>query len=85
MVPDVMTNVVNLRPDGQDDIVEWLEDLLAKAKSGEIDAVAVAYVKPEHGFVTGWRGKENTRDRLGFATNALSHRYTAWVLYGEPT
>lgn len=57
------------------DIIARLEDLLARAKRGEVSAVAYATLSPGGSKATGWDGTQGTRDQLGMAITILAHRF----------
>lgn len=76
-----MSEVIGFKgavPQGQavPEIVELLEGLLERARSGEIHALAYAAARGEgDGFSSGWEGNSGTRDALGAALSFLHHRY----------
>ena len=58
------------------DIVETLESLLERAKSGEIQAFAYAVARRRgDGLSNGWDGNGGTRDDLAAAIAHLNYRY----------
>lgn len=58
------------------EIVETIEDLLSRAKSGEIQAFAyAASCTAGDGFSNGWDGNGGTRDQLGAAISHLQARF----------
>lgn len=80
-----MAEVVTLRgeavraePDA--DLVEHLEALLARARAGDLRAVAYATVDDAGTAGSGWSGVFGTRHPLGSAVLMLSHRYAAALL-----
>lgn len=64
-----------LEPD--EEVIAVLEDLLERAKMGEISSIAYAYLLPEHAIGTGWAGADYGGEgiALGFAVSALHHGY----------
>lgn len=58
-------------------VIAVLEDLLERAKTGEIRSIAYAYLLPEYTLGTGWAGAETGGNgiSLGFAVSALQHEY----------
>lgn len=58
-------------------VIAVLEELLERAKAGEISAIAYAYLLPEYTLGTGWAGAETGGNgiSLGFAVSALQHEY----------
>ena len=57
-------------------IVEMLENLLEKAKNGDIQAMAYATCGGvENGFGNGWESNGGTRDVLGASIAHLNSRY----------
>ena len=60
-----------------ENVVAILEELLERAKTGEISALAYAYLLPEHAVGTGWAGADHAGRgiSLGFAISSLSHEY----------
>ena len=82
-----MANVVGIRPnvvtepDGPDaECVEFLESLLARARSGAIIGCAVVTVGPQGSIGTGWKGNVTCRD-MAAAVGLLHHRYYAsWLV-----
>jgi hypothetical protein len=74
-------------PAGQPDqaIIDRLEDLLARARRGEVSALAYATVSPGGHKATGWDGTQGTRDQLGTAIAILSHRWGKSLLGDHET
>jgi hypothetical protein len=58
-------------------VIAVLEDLLERAKTGEIRSIAYAYLLPEYALGTGWVGADQAGGgiALGFAVSALQHEY----------
>lgn len=65
-------------------VIEILTELLDRAKTGEISAIAYAYLLPEYTLGTGWAGAETGGNgvSLGFAVSALGHEYYAGLKNG---
>ena len=59
------------------EIVETIERLLDRAKSGELQAFAFATVDGGAALATGWDGNEGTRDAMGASVSLLQSRYFA--------
>jgi len=57
------------------DVVEILEELLERAKAGELQALAFATVNGGGALGTGWNGNEGTRDVMGASISLLQSRY----------
>lgn len=76
-----MSTVVGFKgkvPEGQPvpEIVKVLEDLLSRAKGGELQSLAyAATLAGSSGVAAGWDGNAGTRDALGAALSYLHHRY----------
>ena len=70
------------KEDGDDKITELLQDLLEKARSGEIESIAIACVSSSGDVSTGWAWKESLDtirlsggiSLLGYRLNQLSER-----------
>lgn len=56
-------------------VVDMLEDLLARAKVGDVQALAYAHVAPGGSVANGWEGTGASVHSLGFAVSVLHHRY----------
>jgi len=72
-------------PGGPDEeIIQVLEELLERAKTGEVSAIAYAYVLPDHALGTGWAGARISGGgiSLGFAVSSLAHDYYAGLKNG---
>jgi hypothetical protein len=65
------------------DIVTLLEQLLDRAKRGEIDGIAYATSAPNDVCATGWDGSGGTMFRLHSAVSTLHHRFNDMVAYGD--
>lgn len=67
-----------------ENVIAVLEELLERAKTGEIRAMAYAYLLPEHALGTGWVGADQAGGgiALGFAVSALQHEYYAGLKNG---
>lgn len=64
-------------------VVEALEALLVRARTGEIQAIASAYsLRYGSGTGTGWDGNGGTTEALGFAISCLHHRYFMEAIEG---
>lgn len=83
-----MNKVVALRggpagptePEAPDEtVIKILEEMLERAKTGEISAVALAYILPQHAVGTAWAGANFVGGgiALGFAITSLEHSYYA--------
>lgn len=59
-------------------VVEFLEGLVAEAKRGDIQAVAVAYVRPDDVVGEGWQSAEHSTSHHLFA--AISD---LWLAFGR--
>lgn len=66
------------QPDAE--LVQMLEDLTNRAKSGEIKSVAFAVTKNDQSIETGWEGGKFTRLPLASAIYMLQHRYAAAII-----
>jgi hypothetical protein len=71
-------------PDAQPDaaIIEFCEDLVARARAGQIRAIAVAMVKPGRVTLDGWRRADRGADcchELMAAITYLQLRYGAQI------
>lgn len=80
-----MTNVVKLdgvtldyEPDPH--IIAELERLLARAKDGDLRAIAYATCNANGSTGSGWEGVAGTRLPLGAAVAMLQHRYTSKLM-----
>lgn len=58
-------------------VIEILEELLERAKTGEVSALAYAYLLPDNAVGNGWAGADHDGRgiSLGFAISSLSHGY----------
>ena len=67
-----------------EDVIEVLEELLERARTGEVSALAYAYLLPDHAIGTGWAGANNSGGgmTLGFAVSSLAHDYYAGIKNG---
>lgn len=63
-----------------DDVIEVLEDLLARAKAGDLTGIAYALTEKDGKQGTGWVGAAGTRHPLGTALMMLNHRYSQGLL-----
>lgn len=81
-----MNKVVALRggpvgptePEAPDEeVIKILEEMLERAKTGEISAIALAYVLPQHAVGTAWAGANIVGGgiALGFAITSLEQSY----------
>lgn len=80
-----MSNVVGLRGEiplytPVPEVIECLEELLARAKAGEVRAVALAYVLPEGITGTAWNSGAASRHELTSAIAQLEFRHMAQVM-----
>ena len=64
-------------------IVETLESLLHRARSGALIGLAYCTVSDNQEQGTGWDGEAGTRHPLGTAIMMLNHRYAAALLTGK--
>lgn len=62
------------------ELVEGLEDLLAKAKDGEITGLAAGWVTRSGAFGTFWDGDAGTPVPLLVSVTALYKRFTNFVI-----
>ena len=58
-------------------VVELLEDLLARAKTGEVQGLAAAYIVFGGTTASSWEASGGSTHTLGFAISTLQHRYYA--------
>lgn len=65
------------------DMVAVIEDLLDRAKSGELRGLAYATFASGDITGTGWEGSDGSRHPLSSAIAMLQHRYTQALLGGE--
>ena len=65
------------------DMVAVVEDLLDRAKSGELRGLAYATFASGDITGTGWEGSDGSRHPLSSAIAMLQHRYTQALLGGE--
>lgn len=56
------------------EVVEMLEDLVAKARRGEIIGIACAWVDGGHGQFTGWRSGSTQTGAMIATTAMLAYR-----------
>ena len=56
-------------------VIDLLEDLLERAKAGDVQALAYANVAPGGAVASGWEGAGASVHSLGFAVSVLHHRY----------
>lgn len=56
-------------------VIDMLEDLLERAKVGDVQALAYAHVAPGGAVANGWEGTGASVHSLGFAVSVLHHRY----------
>jgi hypothetical protein len=66
--------------DVNEDLVETLQGLLDRAKSGDLRALAYATVSLQGFKGTGWDGSDGTRDPLASAIMMLHGRYAQALL-----
>lgn len=64
------------------DVIAELEDILAAAKQGELQAFAIATVAGS-GKGTGWVVGPGDDDKLAASIAALAFQFTAWTLAGD--
>lgn len=82
-------NVVKLKPDEtldgepDTDIIDKLERLLERAKSGDIRAFAYAVVQRQNVLATGWEGTAGTRCTLASSVGILNARYLEGLMEGS--
>lgn len=69
--------------DPNPDLVETLEGLLARAKSGDLRGFAYATFSVGGGTGTGWDGSDGARHPIAAAIMMLHHRYAAALM--EPS
>lgn len=62
------------------DVVEAFEDMLERAKKGEITAVAMAYTVMNGATGSRWAGGHGTRHELATAIMVLNYRYPRALL-----
>ena len=79
-----MSNVIALTGETvpgapNDDIIQELEALLRRAKSGELIGLAYCTIGAQTKG-TGWSGNAGTRESIGTAIMMLHHRYAADML-----
>lgn len=84
-----MSDIIKLIPKDEQkgpkpdpEVIERLEDLLARAKTGEIDGLAYVVTGTPGNFGTGWTCDSPIRDRLGLGIQVLQHRYIKGVIEG---
>ena len=66
-------------PEPDRDVVEALEELLEKARRGEVACFAYAYTTPNDTVHSGWQGSGSANIMLG-AVSALQVRYAqVWL------
>jgi hypothetical protein len=65
------------------DLVEALEDLTERAKTGEVVALAWAGYRPDDSCFNGWDGPGGTMFALGASVGLLQTRYQMMMLEGE--
>lgn len=80
--PSSVTNIIGLfgknpnlthgEPDPE--LIEYLEELLERARSGNLRAIAVAQVTSERSLGSGWKGGCDTHDMIA-AIAKLSWRF----------
>jgi hypothetical protein len=80
-----MTKVVPLFGGGlatepNEGIIEDIQELLVRAKRGEIRAIAWTRMNMAGDISTGWNGDAGTRNGLGFAVNVLCSKYVERAL-----
>ena len=78
-----MTSVVNLAGDpasiaGNPELVEMLRELLARAESGGITAMGVAFVKMDGSVATRWEGGDQTVPMVA-AISILHHEFMTGI------
>ena len=54
-----MDNLHEIKPEPNQDAIEYLEDLLERAKTGEIQGFAIAIAKSKGTTANGWSGIQN--------------------------
>lgn len=82
LFPGIVDPSSSLAEQPDQNIVVFCEDLLARAKCGEIRGIAVAVVKPGKLVIDGWQSSSNGRDcchELMAAICYLHARYVAAV------
>lgn len=79
----VKLQVVQTVPEPDGEIIAVIEDLLARAKSGDLQAIAYCTVSDDGVVGTGWAGTDGTRHPLGMAVSILSVRYPTAVMRHE--
>lgn len=62
------------------EIIEDLEGLLERARSGELRALAYTTLGAQNTIGTGWAGSDGSRYPLGAAIGMLFHRYNSALL-----
>lgn len=80
-----MTNVIGLRgavPQGEpcEDVVLMLEELLKRARGGEIRGIAFAYALPEGIGGSSWSVSTESRNTVAAAILMLNTRYANQML-----
>lgn len=63
-----------------EDVVNILEALLERAKSGDLIGIAYATTNTNGDQATGWCGVAGTRHPVGTAITMLQHRYHAALM-----
>lgn len=63
---------------GNDDLVDQLEELLSRAKSGSITAMAMAFVNHDGSVSTRWSGGDQTIPMIA-AISMLHHEFLTGV------
>lgn len=56
-------------------VIDILENLLHRAKTGNLRAIAYAIVNSDRSLGTGWAGAAGSRDRVSSAIMILNSRY----------
>lgn len=84
-----MSDIIKLVPKtseatGPDaEVIERIEELLERARRGDIVGIAYAVIEQNNGMGTGWCGGHGTRDRIGMAVGILNHRYISAVIEAD--
>lgn len=63
---------------GNPDLVEQLEELIARAKAGSITAMGMAFVNADGSIATRWSGGDQTVPMIA-AVSMLQHEFLAGV------
>lgn len=56
-------------------VIDILENLLHRARKGDLRAIAYAIVNSDRSLGTGWAGASGSRDRVSSAIMILNSRY----------